>query len=200
LPEDFFIPPLSMHQYEKTYAPFYKRFDHTLFHQCLHEFELPEGHALEKLSYGQQKKFLIAFGIATQCPLLILDEPTNGLDIPSKSQFRKQLARALTEEKLFIISTHQVRDMAYLIDPIIILDEGKIIFHEPAEIITQKLSFEARPDLEDQQSLLYWEPGVNGYRVVAINSLGLETDIELEALFNAILANKHKLDMIFGGK
>jgi ABC-2 type transport system ATP-binding protein len=73
------------------------------------------------MSYGEQKKVMIAFGLATETNLLIMDEPTNGLDIPSKTQFRKLMASLVNEERCIIISTHQVRDLDNLIDFLLIL-------------------------------------------------------------------------------
>ena len=131
LPEDFFTPALSVEQYQNFYASFYPNFDHTFFNNALVEFDLPHHKLLTQFSYGQKKKFLIAFGLATNCSILILDEPTNGLDIPSKTQFRKLLASTISDKKLFLISTHQVHDIEKLIDTVVILNEGKIIYHQP---------------------------------------------------------------------
>ncbi len=143
LPEDLYVPVLTGEQYIKFYAPFYPQFDHTLMQKSLVEFDLSPKQLLTKFSYGQKKKFLIAFGLATNCSLLIMDEPTNGLDIPSKTQFRKLVASIISDEKLYIISTHQVHDVEKLIDTIVILNDGKIIYQQP--IIEQ----ESRIDLEN---------------------------------------------------
>ncbi|MCK4608105.1 MAG: ABC transporter ATP-binding protein [Gammaproteobacteria bacterium] len=131
IPEEFSVPPITVDLYVNLYAPFYAKFDYQAWNEALDEFCLPRDKKLHILSYGQKKKFLVAFALATNCKLLLLDEPTNGLDIPSKSQFRKLMARMLTEERSFIIATHQVRDLETLIDTVVILDEGRIIFNEP---------------------------------------------------------------------
>ncbi len=128
IPEELEIPPITVNQYEKLYSPFYPLFDHFLFNANLKEFDIPKSQKMSKLSYGQKKKVLISFGLATHSKLVIMDEPTNGLDIPSKSQFRRLLAATLHHERSFIISTHQVRDVVNLIDPIIILEKGEVFF------------------------------------------------------------------------
>jgi len=143
LPEDFFVPALTAEQYENFYASFYPRFDHTLFLNNLAELELPHKKLLTQFSQGQKKKFMIAFALATHCSLIIFDEPTNGLDIPSKTQFRKLLAATIAENRLFIISTHQVHDVEKLIDRVIILDQGKIIYQQTL------VEEETRIDLEE---------------------------------------------------
>ena len=130
IPEEFYVPPISADIYVNLYAPFYSNFDHKIFQDAINEFGLSTDKELTTLSYGQKKKFLVVFGLATNCKFLLLDEPTNGLDIPSKSQFRKLLATMLTKDKAFIIATHQVRDLETLIDTVVILDEGKIIFNQ----------------------------------------------------------------------
>lgn len=89
LPEEFLLPRMRAAEYLKLYAPFYPRFDHVAFERYCAEFDLDMSQNLNELSFGQKKKFLLSFGLASNTSLLILDEPTNGLDIPSKSQFRR---------------------------------------------------------------------------------------------------------------
>lgn len=199
IPEEFFIPSVNAAQYKKLYAPFYPKFDDNFYKTCLKEFDISMTKPLQTLSYGQKKKFLIAFGLSTNCRLLLFDEPTNGLDIPSKSQFRKMVAGALTEDKTFIISTHQVRDIENLIDPIIILDEGKIIFNEAVGDISKKLLFEYHHALPKDVMPLYAEKTLQGYLTVEANKTGHESDIHIEALFNAVISNKEMMNRLFRG-
>jgi ABC-2 type transport system ATP-binding protein len=129
--------------------------------------------------------------------MLILDEPTNGVDIPSKSQFRKIIANAVHEERTFIISTHQVRDMENLIDPIIILDEGKIIFYQDYEQISKKLSISKETEMPDSSNVVYYESSLGGYTVVKENTSSKESWMNLEILFNAVVGNREKINGIF---
>ncbi len=195
--EEFHLPSLTMERYVKLYSPFYPRFSYSLFDAYIEEFKLPKGQKLSTLSYGQKKKFLLSFGLATDCKLLVLDEPTNGLDIPSKSQFRKVIANAIHEDRSFIISTHQVRDMENLIDPVIILDEGEIVFFQDYEQISRKLAFSRQATLPYDGSLVYSESSFGGYTVVKENIGGEETNMNLEILFNAVISNKEKVYEIF---
>jgi ABC-2 type transport system ATP-binding protein len=195
--EEFNLPPLSMKGYVRFYSPFYPRFDHNLFDHYVGEFQIPVKQKLSEMSYGQKKNFLLSFGLATDCKLLILDEPTNGLDIPSKSQFRKIMANAVHEERSFIISTHQVRDMENLIDPIIILNEGKIIFYRNYEDISRKLSFSRSSEMPNEKEVVYYEKVFGGYHVVSENDGNHETRMNFELLFNAITANSEKINEIF---
>lgn len=195
--EEFYLPSLNMEQYARLYSPFYPRFNHGLFQECINELKIPRELMLTSMSYGQKKNFLLSFGLATDCKLLLLDEPTNGLDIPSKSQFRKLVANAIHEERSFIISTHQVRDMENLIDPIIVLDQGKIVFFQDYEAITKKLAFIRQSELPDSKSLVYFESSLGSYTVVKVNSGSEETNMNLETLFNAVVSNTDKINEIF---
>ncbi|MFA4839049.1 MAG: ABC transporter ATP-binding protein [Candidatus Neomarinimicrobiota bacterium] len=197
IPEEFYLPELTVREYARLYAPFYPRFNNERLMAHLTDFELPENDKLSSLSYGQKKKFLIAFGLATDCHLLLLDEPTNGLDIPSKSQFRKILASSLTDDRTFIISTHQVRDMGNLIDPIIILDDGKIIFHESVESVNRKLAVRFLPEVPENESVLYSEKMLDRFVIVSPNPDGEETKMDIELLFNTVILNREKIQSLF---
>lgn len=197
LAEEFDLPSLKINEFVRFYSPFYPRFSNDIMASYLTEFNLESTVSLNALSYGQKKKFLLSFGLATDCKLLILDEPTNGLDIPSKSQFRKVIANAIHEERTFIISTHQVRDMENLIDPIIILDEGEIVFNESYERIMEKLTVSKSSTLPDDKGLVYAESHFGSYTIVRENNGLSETNMNLETLFNTVINSKERIYEIF---
>jgi len=184
--EELYVPALMPAAFESLHAPLYPRFDHEAFHAFLSEFELTTDKKLSELSYGQKKKFLLAFGLASGCRVLLLDEPTNGLDIPSKSQFRRLLARAGGTDQSILVSTHQVRDMENLIDPIIILDEGRIIFNQPLSVVGARLRTVIESAEPADDGALYVEKTLGGYAVLRQNDGGEETHVDLETLFNAV--------------
>ncbi len=186
IPEEFETPGLSIRSFIKINAPFYPDFNEEQFYNYLAEFKTETDGKLNKLSYGQKKKVLIAFGLAANTPVLMSDEPTNGLDIPSKSMFRKIMASGLTEDRLFIISTHQVKDIEGIIDSIVILENGKIIFNQSLDTIGDKLCFKTLKSLEEED-VLYSEKHLNTYEAVVRRSGGESTRINLELLFNSIV-------------
>ncbi len=197
IPEEFELPPVSIATYTRMNAVFYAKFNHEQFARYLKEFELPVENKLSAISYGQKKKFLIAFGLATNARVLILDEPTNGLDIPSKSQFRKIMASALDETRLLIISTHQVRDLENLIDVVIVLENGQIVFHRNTADIAQHLAFEPNLAGLPAGEILYAED-VPGRRAgIVRNTSGVETRVDLELLFNGIIHNHRTINEQF---
>jgi ABC-2 type transport system ATP-binding protein len=195
--EEFYLPDIPISGFIKYYSPFYPRFDNTKLDRYLNAFEIPADSMLQNMSYGQKKKVLISFALATNARLLLMDEPTNGLDIMSKSQFRKILAEALDEERCMIISTHQVKDLENLIDRVTVIDEGKILFDENIEDVTKKLSFRFANDSRDLAGALYSEASLSGNVIVAPNMEGAESRLDLELLYKAIVTNKDKIAKLY---
>ncbi|HNW56952.1 MAG TPA: ABC transporter ATP-binding protein [Bacteroidales bacterium] len=188
VPEEFTLPSIEIKKYIDSYASFYPNFDEELLNRLLMDFELDPANKLHRFSLGQKKKFQIAFALATRCRLLLLDEPTNGLDIPSKSLFRKIIAGSLDENQLVIISTHQARDIESIIDRIIILDEGRMIFKKTVSEISEKVSFITGTS-EDLSRSIYSETVPGGYRHI-IPKDHIETEVDIELLFNAVINGK----------
>ena len=197
VPEEFYLPDIPVADLLQHYAPFYPRFNSDKFRNYISVFQIPADSTLQNMSYGQKKKVLISFALATNARILLMDEPTNGLDILSKSQFRKILAEALDEERCIIISTHQVKDLENLIDRITIIDEGKILFDEKVEAITKKLSFRFAYDAEEVSTALYSESSLIGHVIVAPNTGEEESKLDLELLYKAIVTNSHQVTKLF---
>jgi ABC-2 type transport system ATP-binding protein len=197
--EEILSPDLKIKEYVKRHLPFYSNFNRDQFDGCLDEFNIGRNEKLKDMSYGTRKKFFLAFGFAVNSPVLILDEPTNGLDIPSKSAFRKILSGIVSENNLVIISTHQVRDLESIIDPIVILDNGKIIFNHSVDEIQNKLLFSTSRD--ELKGALYSEKVPGGWMNVSecnAQDEGVKiTEIQLELLFNAIMKEQKKIMEIF---
>ena len=197
IPEEIFLPPVSVQKYMDTMAPFYPNFRVEQFRNSLKEFEVPFDSKLMSLSYGQKKKVLISFGLATNTRALIMDEPTNGLDIPSKSQFRKLVVSALESYRTILISTHQVRDLDNLIDSVIIMDESQILLHQPLEKISERLRFATLVETGENEEVLFAEPNLKGFSVVMENPLMQESRVDLEKLFNAVMRNPERIRQLF---
>ena len=197
LPEEFYVPPVRIREFVDANAPFYPRFSRAQMDGYVREFGLTDDQKLSELSYGQKKKILIGFGLATNTAVLLMDEPTNGLDIPSKSQFRRLVAGAVNENRTVIISTHQVRDLETLIDPIVILSEQGILLKASVEKITDRLWFGMVPDLDINRPILYSERAVGGYAVVAENRTGESSRLDLERLFNAVMMEPERIRQLF---
>jgi len=189
VPEEFHLPDISIARLVKYYSAFYPNFDEGQFQDYLQTFTIPLDQTLLKMSYGQKKKVLISFGLACNVSLLLMDEPSNGLDIISKSQFRKVIASALNENRSILISSHQVQDLENLIDHVIILHHTKVLLQESMKTIGEKLSFKISGDIKEVQSALYSEPVLGGNSLITANEDKYESNINLELFYKALMNN-----------
>ena len=197
VPEEFALPNVSMKQYVKLNVPFYPHFSDELLKACLRDFDMNEDIHLGELSMGQKKKAFMCFALATNTSLLMMDEPSNGLDIPSKSQFRKVIASGMTDDKAVIISTHQVRDIDSLLDHVLIMDGSELLLNESVATICEKLYFAEQGMNEPTDGALYVQPSVQGNSVILPNESYEESKMNLEVLFNAMLAERVKMQSMF---
>lgn len=197
IPEEIYLPSISLNRFIATMGPFYPKFSESQFRKYLSEFDVPPDQKLTAMSYGQKKKVIISFGLATNTRVLIMDEPTNGLDIPSKSQFRKIVSSALSEDRLMLISTHQVRDLDNLIDGIIIIDESEILMNHSLTDISDRLMFSNLSMVTEADRVLYAEPSLRGYSVIQENVEQAESKVDLERLFNAVVTNREGIKNLF---
>ena len=198
LQEEIFVPHLKINEFEAAFAPFYPNFNHEQFTEYLREFEMDNMFGfIDKFSHGQKKKVMIAFALATNVPLLIMDEPTNGLDIPSKSTFRKIMAAYADDQKIVLISTHQVRDLHSLLDAVSIIDNGRMILNASTDVIIDKVLFDENDTLAQDGKVFYTEETPTGIKQVKENIHHLESKIDLEHLFNAAVQNKKEFTEMF---
>ena len=131
VPEEYDLPPIPLRQYVRAIKPFYPRFSEEKLAKCLENFEMTTDINLGQLSMGQKKKVYMSVAMASNTRHLLMDEPTNGLDILSKSQFRKAVIDSMTEERTVIVSTHQVHDVERLLDHVCIIERNKVLLNEP---------------------------------------------------------------------
>lgn len=192
IPEDIYSPDMTTESLIATNAAFYPKFSQQDMAGYLAEFEVDPKAKLTELSFGQRKKAVISFGLATNCPLLIMDEPTNGLDIPAKRQFRKIVASVSNEERCILISTHQVRDLDNLIDTVIVLDNGAISLNRSVDEIAERLAFR-QVENSEADGALYGETSLRGTAGIFANTSNEPSKIDMELLFNAMLAEKDKM-------
>ena len=172
----------------KSAGKFWPNFKPERFETILREFEVDPAQKMNAMSAGQLKKTYLAFALACNTRYLFLDEPTNGLDIPSKAQFRSALMKYTSEDATIVISTHQVRDLENIIDPIIILDRRDVLLNASLEQIARKLYFDYGTALHPES--LYSEQLPGGFIQVLPNTEGADSKVSIEALFNTV--HKHK--------
>ncbi len=181
--------------YAQNYGQFWEKFSMDKFNEIMKIFDTNPDMRMDQMSYGQLKKAFISFALATSTRYLFMDEPTNGLDIPSKAQFRKAITKYTSDDSTLLISTHQARDLEAIIDPIIILDRRDVLLNATVEEISQKLYFDYSSDV--QSDALYSEMIPGGCIQVVENKDGLESKVNIEALFNTTLNNKERIKNMF---
>lgn len=193
LPEEISMPEVTAIEYIKMYAAFYPTFRDDICKACVESFEINLSDRLSKMSQGQRKKVAITLALAAHTPLLLMDEPTNGLDIPSKATFRRLVASLIDDNQTVIISTHQVRDLESLIDTVLILNQRQILLNKTLNEIGEKLYF---GPLLPEEKALYSEPTPQGTIGVTAREDKEETAVSLELLFNAAITYPKEIQRI----
>ena len=196
VPEEFDMPRLTLKKYVDINAPFYPRFSKEDMERYLDIFEMGGmmDVKLNALSMGQKKKVFMAFAFAANTHVLIMDEPTNGLDIPSKSQFRKLVTTSMTDDKMMLISTHQVRDISDILDHVTIIDQSRVLLNTSFADVMSKVAF--RPLREGDEPLFVLQSPYGPLGAVPAEE-GEETKVDLEMLFNATLQNPAAINQLF---
>ena len=204
VPEQFDVPGQRLREYVSGLSAYYPAFNAQAMDRYLERFEIYENRRLTQMSFGQQKKVLLSFALATGAELVVLDEPTNGLDIPSKQVFRQVVAEAADDQRALVISTHQVRDVESLIDPIVILDGGTVVFEASLEAIQNGVSmrrFESSQAAKTAGALAEQSQLGSTVALVPDTDLGepLGSEIDLELLFQAAVTQGPELRRVCGG-
>ena len=196
MPDEMSFPRLSVAAFEKIYGRFYPKFSHEEFSYYLNMLRFSFDVRLDHLSTGNRKKFFAAFAMACNPSLLLMDEPTNGLDIPGKSQFRKLVINEMSDTRSMVNSTHQVKDMENLIDHVMILEQKGILLNASVNEICRKLCFKPSDTPPDESA---WSsmPTFHGYSIMKPNTENEDTELNLELLFNGTLAHPDEIRHLF---
>lgn len=198
LPDEVLPVAMKAECFAKERGAFWPDYDYSKFLEIMKEFENDPAKKMNQMSAGQLKKTYISLALACGCKYIFMDEPTNGLDIPSKTQFRSAIMKYTSDDSTIVISTHQVRDLENIIDPIIILDRQDVLLNASVEEITSKLYFDYGTQLHPES--LYSEQLPGGFIQVYPNSTGEDSKINVEALFNAVHKNKELIKGMFSNK
>ncbi len=198
LPDEVLPVAMKAECFAKERGAFWPDYDHAKFLEIMKEFENDPAKKMNQMSAGQLKKTYISLALACGCKYIFMDEPTNGLDIPSKTQFRSAIMKYTSDDSTIVISTHQVRDLENIIDPIIILDRQDVLLNATVEEITSKLYFDYGTQLHPES--LYSEQLPGGFIQVYPNTTGEDSKINVEALFNAVHKNKELIKGMFSNK
>lgn len=195
LPEEMQMPTESIYQFAARHSVFYPHFNRKEFEQNLEELHIDGKQKLSAVSYGQQKKAMLAYALALHTPLTLLDEPTNGLDITSRQALKRIISRSVDDESTLLISTHQAHDFENLLDHLIILGEGEILLNHSLDEISERLLFVRTASLPEDS--LYSEQDLHGYFSILSNEEGEENTTDIELLYKAMLQEPERIKMIW---
>ncbi|MDY6147692.1 MAG: ABC transporter ATP-binding protein [Porphyromonas sp.] len=198
LPEEFHCPNIEMMEYFDAVGAFYPRYDRGMAQELLQEFDLAPSMRLGRVSHGQRKKAMITLALSLRVPVLLMDEPTNGLDIPSKSVFRRLMARSVEPQQTVIISTHQVRDLEQIIDRVLMVDQGEFVCNQSVAELSNLFSFGVVTEYNASKAL-YTEQSIIG-NVGVFDRMRFDEDEEgdfsMELFFNAMIAAREEMQAI----
>ncbi|RKD25619.1 sodium ABC transporter ATP-binding protein [Ammoniphilus oxalaticus] len=132
--QSYFYEDVSLKKNKRIVAPFYRDWDDAIFYKYAEIFELPLKKKVKQLSKGMKMKFAVAIALSHHAELIILDEPTAGLD----PIFRRELLDILLdviqdENKSVFFSTHITTDLEQVADYITFMNQGKIVFSKEKE-------------------------------------------------------------------
>lgn len=137
--ECFFYDELTIKETRRIAAPFYSRWDDEVFYGYLERFELPLRKKVKELSRGMKMKLALAVALAHHADLIIMDEPTAGLDPIFRNKLLEILLDLIQDEnKGVFFSTHITTDLDRIADYITFINRGEIVFSEPREAILEK--------------------------------------------------------------
>lgn len=195
LPEEMQIPDKSIRNFANKHSVFYPHFNREEFEQNLKELLIDGDQKLTTVSFGQQKKAMLAYALALHTPLTILDEPTNGLDITARQSLKRIISRSLDEDSTLLISTHQTHDIENLLDHLIILGKGEILLNSSLDEISSRLLFAHTSQLPEE--CIYSEQDLSGYFSILPNEKGEENTPDIELLYKTVIQYPEKVRKIF---
>lgn len=197
VPEEIAYPSCKIEVFVERMSEFYPRFDRSVFDHCINTFGIGTKDSFSSMSMGTRKKVYLSVALAANTKVLLMDEPTNGLDIISKTQFRQLVAECASDDKVFLITTHQVKDVENLIEHISIIREGQILLDAPVSEIGSKLTFAQVGASELPSDTIYSEPSMGGNLAVMPNESGEENSIDIELLFKAAMSQPETIKSLF---
>ncbi|MBS9777808.1 MAG: ABC transporter ATP-binding protein [Gammaproteobacteria bacterium] len=194
LPEEFHLPDLKPIALGKTHANFYPQFSLDLFTEYLQTFEVPNNKRFSQMSLGQKKKSAIAFALATCTPILLMDEPTNGLDIVSREQFKDLMAMPEQAKRIVLISTHQAHDLERIINHILFIDGGKLLLSSAMKTLGHRLSMGVAENADNLPTDVVHQERIGEHIAwVSKNTTGSVSTLNIEMLYKALSLSRDEI-------
>lgn len=127
--ENYYYDELTALEMKSIVKPFYREWDEEAFHYYIDRFQLPVKKKIKELSKGNKMKFALTMALSHHAELIIMDEPTAGLDPVMRSELLEVLGELIQDERIGILfSTHITADLDKVADYITMINEGKVVF------------------------------------------------------------------------
>ena len=140
LAESGFNSQLSIEDMKQILSKMYREFDRQLFTKQCEKMKLPKKKKMKDFSTGMKAKLKVLTALTHNADLLILDEPTAGLDIEARNEILDLLREYVThnEKSSILITSHIATDLESLCDDIYLIHDGKMIIHEDTDVILEQ--------------------------------------------------------------
>lgn len=137
LAESGFSTQLTVEDVKHILSKMYPAFEQNLFEKQCGSLKLPTNKKIKEFSTGMKAKLRVLTAITHKAELLILDEPTAGLDVEARNEILDLLREyvAENEKRTILISSHIATDLESLCDDIYLIHDGKLILHEDTDVI-----------------------------------------------------------------
>lgn len=192
LGDNMTYPAQTINIMARIHAPFYPNFSEERLKENLSMFGMNGDEKLQNLSLGNRHKAQVAYALSLGAEILLMDEPTNGLDITSKQILAHMISQCISEDQTLIVSTHNVDNFPNLYDGVIVMSQGHMLLNAPTWQITERVTF--RGNMMPPEAPLYMEQHFGLYRSIEPNTDESETTIDYTLLYNGLMSpNRDKI-------
>lgn len=132
---DYFYPEFTVKQMKNIFSKAYTNWDEDVFNSFVSKFDLPINQKISKFSKGMKIKFSLSLALSHHAEVLIMDEPTSGLDPLAREELTDLFKNLSSEGATILFSSHITSDLEKVADDIILINRGKILFHENVEYL-----------------------------------------------------------------
>lgn len=160
---------LTVKDIAKILEKMYDRFDRRTFLENCRRYDLPENKLVQKFSTGMKAKLRVLVALSHDAKLLIMDEPTAGMDVEARNEILDIIRGYLTEkeDRAVLITSHIATDLEGLCDDVYMIHKGRILLHEETDIILSDYAVLKVDDREfqklEQKYIIGWKKESYGY-------------------------------------
>ncbi|MDB0440472.1 ABC transporter ATP-binding protein [Clostridioides difficile] len=186
-----FYPHLKVKEFRRIVSLFYSDFDRERFDEYLEKFEIEENIHIKNLSKGQSEKLMLANALSHNAKLLILDEPTAGIDPIVRKEIMQYLKDFVKNgSSSVIISTHNTDNLIRIADYLIFINKGNQIFTIKKDMIEHeyKIIRANKAELEEIKESIV---GIKEYKYYSEALLKIGDNLKIKSLLIEI--DKHKV-------